>query len=157
MRFILLILIFLNGVAYSQNARIVNANELQNIYKKNNDTTYVINFWATWCKPCIDELPEFLQLQKDLNQKPVQFLFVSLDDVKYKDTRVIPFVLKNKMDNVFILDDNDPNEWIPEISEEWTGSIPATLITRNNYSAFYEQKINYEKLKESVQKIKGSD
>ena len=156
MRFFLVLLI-LTGVAYSQDAQVVNASELLRIYKKNNDTTYVINFWATWCKPCVDELPEFLQLQKELTDKPIQFIFVSLDDAKHKDMRVIPFAEKNKMSNVFILDDNDPNEWIPKISEEWTGSIPATLITRNNNSAFYEQKINYEKLKEFIQKIRGAD
>ncbi|MGI8892860.1 MAG: TlpA family protein disulfide reductase [Bacteroidia bacterium] len=156
MRLLSVLLICFSGLAYSQQAKIINTDQLIKEYHKTNDTTYIINFWATWCKPCIEELPYFLQLENELINQPFKFLFISLDDSKYRESRVIPFAEKNKMNNVFILEDKDPNEWIPRVSEEWTGSIPATLIIRNNNPTFHEQKLNYEQLKKSVAKTKGA-
>jgi thiol-disulfide isomerase/thioredoxin len=155
MHLLILIFFFFSSLAYSQNADLVTAKELQSYFKKNNDTTYVINFWATWCKPCIQELPYFLQLENELIDSSVKFLFVSLDDSKYRESRVIPFKVKNNMNTVFILEDDDPNEWIPLISEAWTGSIPATLIIKNNNETFLEKKLDYTQLKEAVEKTKG--
>lgn len=157
MKYLLTILIItFSTFTFAQNADVITADDLQKIIKKNNDTTYVVNFWATWCKPCIEELPYFLQLENELFNFPVQFIFVSLDDSKYKESRVIPFTEKNKMKNVYILEDNDPNDWIPQISEEWTGSIPATLIIKNNNKTFLEKKLDYNQLKDEVEKTKGA-
>jgi peroxiredoxin len=44
--------------------------------------TLVINFWATWCQPCLKEIPEFIELQSQFEQKNVQFIGVATDDVE---------------------------------------------------------------------------
>src|SRR5690606_6809447 len=48
-------------------------------FQKKNDSIYVINFWATWCKPCIKELPAFEKIASEYADKKVKVLLVSLD------------------------------------------------------------------------------
>jgi thiol-disulfide isomerase/thioredoxin len=116
-----------------------------------NDTLYVINFWATWCKPCIEEIPDFLRLSRELASEKVIFLYVSLDFRKNLEKGVIPFIRSREMfDNVLLLHDPDADHWIPQVDELWTGAIPATLIYRGNIRQFYEKTLNYEELKSII-------
>ena len=94
-----------------------------------NDTTYVVNFWATWCKPCVAELPYFEKLIPAYKNKPVQVLLVSMDFPKQIKSKLIPFVKKRQLEkSVVALADMDYNEWIDKVSTEWDGAIPFTII-----------------------------
>lgn len=116
------------------------------------DTTYVINFWATWCKPCVEELPFFDSLAVDMKDEKVRVILVSIDFTTYLNKRVKPFIAKNNVQSqVVVFDDADQNTWIPKISKEWTGSIPATYIYKGKKSAFYEQQFFYDELIEVVE------
>ena len=71
------------------------------------------------------------------------------------ENNVIPFIIKNKVTpKVIVLDDPDQNSWIPKVSEDWLGSIPATVIYKNDKKAFYEQSFTYEELNKELLKIK---
>ena len=111
----------------------LNFEELQKKYFQNkNDTTYVINFWATWCKPCVKELPYFEKIAWDYSDKNVKVLLVSLDFPDKIESQVIPFMEKNNIKSeVVLLDDPDANSWIPKVSPDWSGAIPATVIYKN--------------------------
>ncbi len=107
---------------------------------KQNDTTYVINFWATWCKPCVKELPYFEALHNTYSDKKVKVILVSLDFPDQIENKLIPFLKEKQLkSDVIVFTDGDMNSWIPKISETWTGAIPATLVYKNTQSAFYEQ------------------
>ena len=115
--------------------------------------TYVVNFWATWCKPCVDELPAFEKLNAKYQKKNVEVLLVSLDFSNHLETKVVPFINKNNIrSEVVVLDDPDQNNWIPKVSEDWSGAIPATLIYNSNSRAFYEQSFTYEALETALNK-----
>lgn len=115
--------------------------------QKKNDSIYVINFWATWCKPCIKELPAFEKLASDYSDKKVKLLLVSLDFPDKLESQVIPFITENKLQSeVVLLDDADANGWIPKISPEWSGAIPATVIYKKGIRKFYEQSFTFEEL-----------
>lgn len=119
--------------------------------KVNNDTTYVYNFWATWCKPCVAELPSFLKLKETYKNKPFQLVLVSLDFSKSVEKSLLPFLEKKKIDaKVILLNDPDANSWIEKIDKDWSGAIPATLILNKDKRKFYEQSFNYENLEEEV-------
>ena len=93
------------------------------------DTVYVINFWATWCVPCVQELPEFNALKARYAKKPVKILLVSLDFKENYPYKLEGFIKrKNITPDVAWLSETDPNIFIPKIDESWQGSIPATLI-----------------------------
>ena len=119
--------------------------------RKKDGKIHVINFWATWCAPCIKELPYFEKLHADYKDKGVEVLLVSLDFPHLYEKKLMPFVKENKLQSkVVALDDPDMNSWIPKISEDWSGSIPATVIYKNDTREFYEQSFNYEELKEKL-------
>lgn len=117
------------------------------LINKEDDKTYVINFWATWCKPCVEELPAFEDLNKEYADKGVEVVLVSLDFSEKIESHVIPFIEKHNLESeIVLLDDADSNTWIPKVSESWSGAIPATLIYNQNERKFYEGSFTYEKL-----------
>ena len=131
---------------------VLNYKQLQPWLHKNDDKTYVINFWATWCVPCVKELPAFEKLNKDYKSKNVEVILVSLDLASKKERSVLPFLKKkNIKSKVFIFNDSNEQFWIEDIAEEWTGAIPATIIYNKKKRKFYEQLFDYEKLKDELQ------
>jgi len=124
------------------------------VLQKSNDTTYVVNFWATWCKPCVKELPYFERINKEYADKKVKVILASLDFPNKVQSQVVPFIKKNKLHSeIVLLDDADANSWIPKVSEAWSGAIPATVIYKNDTHNFYEKSFTYEELKTEIQKI----
>ena len=127
---------------------------LEPLLNKKDDKTYIINFWATWCKPCIEEMPYFertLEEQKDNN---VAMVLVSLDMPSMWKKRLEPFVKENGLKGeVVILDDPKMNDWIPKIDKDWQGGIPATLIYNKDKRAFYPHGFTYEELKAELKKF----
>jgi thiol-disulfide isomerase/thioredoxin len=106
---------------------------------QNTDTLYVVNFWATWCKPCVAELPYFEQATKNFASKKVKIILVSLDFLSQKE-KVDQFIDNNKIQNdVYLLQAGDPNIWINEIDTNWSGSIPATVMYKNGKKIFFRE------------------
>ncbi len=129
----------------------LNYQSLKPILYKNDNKTYVVNFWATWCKPCVEELPFFEKINKIKN---VKVILVSLDFPDQIESRLVPFIKeKNIQSKVVMMIDPDQNSWIPKINKEWTGAIPATLIYNSNKRKFYEQSFSYEQLQKEVTKF----
>ncbi len=116
--------------------------------------TYVINFWATWCKPCLIELPYFEQINAEQKDNNVEVILVSLDMPSMWKSRLEPYVEKKGLKSkVVILDDPKQNDWIPKIDETWGGGIPATLIYNKDKRNFYAQEFTYEELNEELNKF----
>ena len=104
------------------------------------DSLKIVNFWATWCRPCVEELKYFKTAADTFSAKKVKFIFVSLD-FKSQKGKVEQFWAKNKIKgSIYILED-DPNKWINQIDSSWTGEIPYTLIIPSNNKS---SKINGE-------------
>jgi len=121
-----------------------------------NDSIHVINFWATWCKPCVAELPYFeesLAKTKDLN---IKFTYVSLDFEKHLNSKLIPFLNTSKINaNVILLTDGKYNSWIDRVDPSWSGAIPATLIIQGSKKLFFEGSFHSdEEIMELINKIK---
>lgn len=153
-----LLLVFALGLAANHTAsaqvKEVQFQELQNYLHKNNDTLYVVNFWATWCGPCVEELPYFERLSQRFNDRPVSVLLVSLDFSRNVDSKVVPFVEKRDLrSRVLFLHQPEGHRWMNDISENWTGAIPATYLVKNSRDkAFLEQPFdNYQSLLDVVE------
>ncbi|WP_136481834.1 TlpA disulfide reductase family protein [Cognatitamlana onchidii] len=118
------------------------------------DKVHVINFWATWCAPCVKELPYFEMLNKQYAVANVEVMLVSLDFPHLYEKKLKPFIKEKKlMSKVIALDDVDMNSWIPRVDSNWSGSIPATIIYNKDRSQFYEQSFTYEELENEVKKF----
>lgn len=133
----------------------VNFDELSQIINKNDDVLYVVNFWATWCSPCVEELPEFMEVNREFYKNGnFKMILVSLDKASELETVVKPFIENKKVDiDVYLLDDNKRmNYWIPTIDAGWTGAIPATVFIRNGQKLHFEEnKLDKNELKQIVQ------
>ena len=107
------------------------------------DTIYIVNFWATWCIPCVQELPEFNAINERCKDKPVKLLLVSLDFKDSYPMKLQAFLEKKHIaPEVAWLSDTDPNAFIPRIDDSWEGSIPATLIfVPGRYRKFIEGQV----------------
>ena len=119
--------IFLLNNAYGQ---AIPAYSIDDVIRRTSgkDSLYIVNFWATWCAPCVAELGEFNALQKHYAGKPVKILMVSLD-FKEDYPKLPRFLERKKLTpQVVWLSDTDPNVFIPKIDNSWQGSIPATVI-----------------------------
>ena len=102
---------------------------IEPLFRFDNDTTYVVNFWATWCKPCIKELPYFEEFNNANSDNKVKVVLVSLDFPKQVESNLVPFVKKKELKSkVVVLLDGKYNDWIDKVSPEWSGAIPATYI-----------------------------
>ncbi|MGI9551366.1 MAG: redoxin domain-containing protein [Aurantibacter sp.] len=107
--------------------------KLEPLFQLDNDTTYVINFWATWCQPCIKELPYFEELHVEHEDKLVKVILCSLDFPQHLETKLVPFAQKNQLrSEVVVLLDGSYNDWIDKVSPEWSGAIPATYIFKGD-------------------------
>ncbi|WP_308993485.1 redoxin domain-containing protein [Mariniflexile litorale] len=121
---------------------------------KKDNKIYVINFWATWCAPCVKELPYFEKLNTEYANKNVDVLLVSLDFPHLYDSKLKPFIKDKKLKSkVIALDDVDMNTWIPKVDKTWSGSIPATIIYKNDTRKFFEKSFSYEELETEVKQF----
>lgn len=149
------LLVLMASLAKAGNVPVISFSQLEEILQKKDDTLRVVNFWATWCKPCVEELPHFEKLNQTYKDKPVKVILVSLD-FKDKLPMVKGFVeRKGIKSSVLLLDQGNPNEWIDKISSEWSGAIPATLFVRAKTSTrkFHEGDYDYETLEKQIQQL----
>lgn len=119
---------------------VVNFDQLQTYAAhKTDDSLYVVNFWATWCEPCVKELPAFQQIQaKDAGQK-VKFIYVSLNSPR-ELVKVQSFVDDHKLNGtVLLLNSSNPNEWINRVDDSWSGTIPATVIYKLGKKVYFRE------------------
>lgn len=156
MRLIFLLLLLTASASQAQNIPIIKQAELYDLLAKQDDTLRVVNFWATWCGPCVQELPHFEKLQRNHHEKPLKVVLVSLDFPSQLQKRVVPFVKKRKLTStVLLLDGGDPNQWIDRVEPRWSGSIPATLFLYRGKRLFYEGQLSEADLYKYVQQIKS--
>jgi thiol-disulfide isomerase/thioredoxin len=140
----------------AQGPRIIHMAEVAAWDQADNDTLYVLNFWATWCKPCVAEMPFFDQVQKEMAAQKVKVIFISMDFRNEYDKRLVPFVNRKKfVSEVVLLDEPKYNDWIDKVSPAWSGAIPATLMVQHSKGIreFHEGEFTYETLKSKVESL----
>ncbi len=143
----------LTGVK-GQTVQHIDADGIAALSSLSNDTTYVLNFWATWCSPCVKEIAHFEQLHNEKDRSGLKVILVSLDFPNQLESRVIPF-LQNKgiSAEVRIMTDTDYNAWIDRVDPSWSGAIPATLIYHKDQRVFLEKELSYNELINHVHQI----
>lgn len=133
---------------------VFNFEEFEPLLHQEDGKTYIVNFWATWCKPCIEEMPYFEQVNAEQNDDEVEVILVSLDMPSMWKSHLEPFVEKKGLKSkVVILDDPKQNDWIPKIDADWDGGIPATVIYNKDQRKFYGHGFTYEELNTALNKF----
>lgn len=132
----------------------IKADQLTAWKNNDSDTVFVLNFWATWCGPCVAELPDFEKLNRCFKDKKVKVILISNDFRRDVDRKLKPFLKKKKLKStVVFMDETTPNDWIDLVSTDWTGSIPATLVVSKGrgFEQFHEKQLHYKELEKIVQ------
>jgi len=148
--FLFVLLLVSQNRLFAQNASVIKWQEMENILTDSTDRLHVINFWATWCSPCVKELPFFEQLHQ---QNPnIKVTLVSLDFVKEYQKRLLGFLERKQIGaKVVLLDETDYNSWIDKVEPSWQGEIPFTLIF--NHKKNIRRAVMGELSSEELQKI----
>lgn len=109
---------------------VANARELiEAIERTNAADVVVLNFWATWCPPCVAEMPAFVRFQTEFAARPVKVISVSADHPDTLADRVRPFVQKHKLPfPVRVLSERDPTSIASALELDWNGALPATFV-----------------------------
>ncbi len=128
--------------------------DFEHLLHSDDDKIHVINFWATWCKPCIEELPYFEEL--NASEDNIEVILVSLDFKNQIETKLKPFLERQKLQSdIVVLTDTKYNNWLDKVSDEWSGAIPATYIYRGKASVFREEDFkSVEEIESIINSIK---
>ena len=155
MKSLVLLILVMGLVSLEGDVKVVKWPALEQYIQQKNDKVKVINFWATWCKPCMEELPHFETLHKEYKDKNVEVLLVSLDQASMTDKVKASLKKNNITARVILLDEVDFNKWINLVDTTWSGSIPATLIISkdNTSKAFYEKQFTHQQLEQIIHSL----
>ena len=149
----IIIFLFLAAGINAQEVKAIKVTELAKTIKESK-TPLIVNFWATFCVPCIQEIPYFQQLAQQYKSKNVSLIFVSLDLKKAYPTEVNEMTKKLKLVfPVVWLDETNADYFCPKIDTSWTGGMPSSLFVNNAtaYHKFYEEQLSKEKLEREIQ------
>jgi thiol-disulfide isomerase/thioredoxin len=142
------------GQSNGQSLKEIGSDGLEALSSNINDTTYVVNFWATWCSPCVKEIGYFEELHREYASTNVKVFLVSLDFPNQIEKRVIPFLKEKDITaEVLLVTDLDYNSWIDRVDPTWSGSLPATLIYNREQRMFLEKEVSRDELFSYVTQI----
>jgi thiol-disulfide isomerase/thioredoxin len=142
------------NIGWSQ-GDLVKVDKLQQLIQTSKDQIQVVNFWATWCGPCIKELPLFDKLAAE--RKDVHVMLVSLDLELDPDVdKVRKFVSRKKIQSqVVILNERKSTDYIDKLEKNWSGALPATLVinNKNGKRKFVEKELHEGDLEKLITEV----
>ena len=109
----------------------------------------VVDFWATWCAPCAEEIPWFQKAVKDFDTANVELVLVSLDFEKNYTEVITKFAAKKNLNaTIFWLNETNADHFCAAIDSNWFGTIPVTLFVNNKtgYRKFYDDQVPEKEL-----------
>ena len=140
-------------LSFSQDVLKIGESELKSMLSDPADKLHIINFWATWCGPCITEIPYFENVAREYENKNVDFVLASLDFPSQFDKKLLPFIKKHNIGlKVVLIEEVDYNKWMRDVNPDWQGNIPATLFFNNarKKSQFVSKPLEEKELREII-------
>jgi thiol-disulfide isomerase/thioredoxin len=130
--------------------------QLKEVVSSDSGKIVLVNVWATWCKPCKEELPSLVRLSKEYRDKGLKVVLVSADDVDSLEKNVEP-MLKNLQVDVpsYIIADSSDEAFMDGFAPDWSGALPTTFVYDRS-GALKETMVGertYDQFKKSVEKL----
>jgi thiol-disulfide isomerase/thioredoxin len=155
-RYFIVVAVLLAGmVGFSQEIKSIKITELEKTIAESK-TPLIVNFWATFCVPCIEEIPYFQEEVKKHSKEGVQLLLVSLDLKSFYPAKIKAFAGKRKFTApIAWLNETNADYFCPKVDPKWSGSIPASLFINNKtgYRKFLEEELTREQLKKEIEAL----
>lgn len=152
---ILFAVLFSVHINYAQEIKRWKMNDLLEYINKS-DSALVLNFWATFCGPCIEEIPYFQTISNKYKNQKVKLLLVSLDFKEYYPKKIAAFAKRFGFTAEIVwLDEEKPDEFCPKIDSTWSGAMPATLFVNksNNYRKFVEAQLKPNEVEAAIKNM----
>jgi len=146
------------GIAIPAGAQTIKKVKIEQLaeYIKQSDRPLVVNFWATWCAPCIEEIPYFQEEVKKYAAQKAELVLVSLDFTDAYPSKIAAFIKKHKYDASFYwLNETNADHFCPQIDAKWSGSIPSTLFINNKtgYRKFFERQLTHPQFAQNMKEL----
>lgn len=154
--YLVLLMLFVSGYSISQEVLPANMKTLDSLKKANEGKVVMINLWATWCKPCVEEFPDILKLNSEYKDNDFKLILVSLDFGEDLQTQTKSFLKKNDVDFVTYYNNfSKDDELIDYMDKSWNGGIPGTFIYDKNgvLKKSLIGKTKYKDFKKEVNKL----
>jgi len=119
-----------------------NFEDIAGLFQQQSDTTYVINFWATWCKPCREEIPLLNQLAKEEQDQKLKVVLVSLDTEDSAIKRIPAFLAQAAPDLSSIILTDEDQAWGKTIDRVWNGALPTTIVYKKDLKYVHRRGFN---------------
>lgn len=154
----IVLLFILTAFCFTSKSQDINRWKMDDLlqYIENSDSALIINFWATFCGPCIEEIPYFQTIANKYKNQKVKLLLVSLDFKEFYPQKIAAFAKKRKYKaQIVFLDEEKPDDFCPKIDSSWSGAMPATLFvnSKTKYRKFVEAQIKPMELEAEIKKL----
>jgi len=153
--FFIITCVFIVTNLSGQDIKAIKVTELAKTIKESK-SPLIVNFWATFCVPCLQEIPYFQELIEQYKSSNVSLIFVSLDLKEAYPRKVNEMAKKlNLVNPVVWLNETNADYFCPKIDTSWTGGMPSTLFVNNStgYHKFFEDQLSKEKLDKEIQEM----
>ncbi len=154
---LLFAIVCFNGTTYSQDVTMITTpEEMKTVIEANKGSVILVNFWATWCPPCVKEFPDIMKLNKEYSDKGLKVVFVSLDDASETESKLKPFLKKQGVD--FVTYQGifpKPEDLTDVIDKSWGGEIPVTYFydKEGKKATSFSGSKKYEEFEKEVLKL----
>jgi thiol-disulfide isomerase/thioredoxin len=141
----------LSSCAGSRALRPVDETGLQRLLERSRGKVVLLNFWATWCEPCVEEFPDLMKIAREFRPRGLEIILVSIDDPEEIEEKVRPFLQSQGVSfRTYLKEARDDEVFINTLDRTWSGAIPASFIfdregvlvkkfvARQDYRAFAE-------------------
>jgi len=133
-----------------------NAAEIMEQAKSHTDREVVLlNFWATWCKPCVKEFPMIVELSRNYKKRGLIVYFISVDWLENEDQVKIFLKAQGVKGISYIKDRQNDELFINDISNSWSGAVPFTILIdkQGNLAEQWESEKSEEYFIKALEKV----
>ena len=137
------------------NVSLIDSVKLNKLIVENNGKVLLINVWATWCVPCVEEMPDLIKLNNSFKSENVRVMGISIDYPEEIQSKIIPFIKKNNINfPVFVNNFKKDELLINFLNQDWSGAVPATFIYDKNgvQKEFLLGKHSFDEFKKALEK-----
>lgn len=134
----------------------VRVSELKERIMRDSGKVVLVNVWATWCKPCKEEMPQLVRLRKNVSRNEFSLILVSADDSELVDTKVRPALKSLGVDfPSYIINERSDEAFMNGMDSTWNGALPTTFVydRKGKLSKIMTGERTYKQFEETVGKL----
>jgi peroxiredoxin len=120
---------------------------LKKLLENKTDKLRLINVWATWCGCCVQELPDFMTINRMYRGRDFELITISADKIEKKDKALKVLKEKQASNKNYIFTGDDTYKLIELVDKNWQGALPYTLLVEPNGKIIYQKQGTIDPMK----------